>query len=109
MLAPMLFAITMEPLLSFLKEQWNASRMMGIQILQILHLYECMFVDDMGILITTTQQCFSEVEESISLYGKAFEEKLNILKSKVNPIGFTTIPQWFADKGYTIIQQGKIT
>lgn len=91
-LAPTLFAITTQPLLAFLKEERTKGRMRGLQISNSLHLCKHMFAYDMGILIPTTQQCFNEVEESISLYEQASSAKLNIQKSIVLPIGLTTIP-----------------
>lgn len=67
-----------------------------------------MFVDDMGLLILTTNTCLIEVEASISLYERASSAKLSLSKSTIIPIGLPTIPRWVIDKGYDIAPSGEI-
>lgn len=97
-LAPLLFALTTQPLLAFLHEECLQGRMMGIHVFDSLSIYERLFIDDMGFLIPATSECFKQVEDCISLYKLAFGEKLNIQKSTIIPIGLQSIPQWLVTK-----------
>lgn len=68
--------------------------MIGLQISPTLQICERLFVDDVGILIPTSEICFQEVEACIFLYEKASSAKLNMHKSSILPIGFIDIPNW---------------
>lgn len=107
-LAPMLFAMTTQPLLNFLDNERTLGRMIDIKISENLSICEHLFVDDIGILILATPQCYVEVESCIRLYELTSGAKLNISKSIVLPIGLSNIPQWLQDKGSVIISPGTI-
>lgn len=89
----MIFAITTQPLMTFLEAKCSKGRMIGIQISDSLYLCKRMFADDMDILIPTMNSCFTKVEDTISLYEKTSRAKINLSKSTIIPIGISTIPQ----------------
>lgn len=107
-IAPMLFTLCTQPLLTFLQAEQTHSWLLGVRLGDSLHICELLFADDLGVLIPASAQAFQELEEVIHLYEGASGAKLNIQKSSVLPIGLSTIPQWLADKGCTIHKSGDI-
>lgn len=107
-LAPMLFAIYTQSLLTFLQAKRLHKRMQRVCLDASLYIYEWMFVDNLGIFILTIEHNFTKLEEIIMLYEQALRPKLNIHKSTVIPLGINTVRQWLHNKGCQILEQGDI-
>lgn len=108
-LSPLLFAISMQPLLAYIQGERQHGRMVGLQISPSLQICERLFANDVGILILATKSHFQEVEECIHLYERAFGAKLNLRKSLALPIGFSVISSWLQAKGCIFYKPGEIS
>lgn len=61
-LAPMLFAISTQPLPSYIQAECLKGWLLGLQITPSLQICERLFFDEIGIHIPTSEICFQEVE-----------------------------------------------
>lgn len=91
-LAPLLFALSMQPLTTFLYHQWLHGFLSGLNITSNLTLGDRLSTDDMGIFLPADHTSFQAFHKCISIYEQASREKLNLTKSTIIPIGVSPIP-----------------
>jgi hypothetical protein len=79
-LAPLLFAISRQPLISYVDYQIESQKLLATSISKELIVYHKLFADDVGIFIHALEIAFEELRKCITLYEKASGAKLNLQK-----------------------------
>jgi hypothetical protein len=107
-LAPLLFAISTQPLISFIDHQISSGTLQAVQVTKDLTIYHMLFADDVGIFIPAAESAFSELQNCLTYYEEASGAKLNLQKSIITPIAMDAIPQWIKSTGCSITKDGEI-
>jgi hypothetical protein len=107
-LAPLLFAISTQPLIAYIDHQIANKTVPTIQIGPDLTICHMLFADLVGIFIHATEKAFAELRNCLSLYEAALGAKLNLQKSVVIPIAVETLPAWASKTGFSIAQAGEV-
>lgn len=77
-LSPLLFALTTQPLMSYLEAKLATGDLRGVQVMEYLKICHKLFANDMGIFISTTQDSFNKLQEILCTYEWAFGAKINL-------------------------------
>jgi hypothetical protein len=85
-LAPLLFAISTQPLLVRLDNAIESDSAIGIKVSNDSKICHQFFADDVGVFIPATNNAYCQLKEHLNLYEKASGAKLNLQKSVVVPI-----------------------
>jgi hypothetical protein len=85
-LAPLLFAIATQPLITYLDAKILDKELPAIHINDQLSTCHMFFADDVGIFIPATQHAFNLLKSYLDLYEKASGAKLNLQKSIIIPL-----------------------
>jgi hypothetical protein len=107
-LAPLLFALSTQPLLVRLDNALDSDSNLGIQVTENLKIYHRLFADDVGVFIPANQNAFNELQSHINLYEKASGAKLNLKKSIIVPIAMQRIQDWLNEIGCIIAAEGEV-
>jgi hypothetical protein len=107
-LAPLLFAVSTQPLLVRLDNALETSTNLGIQVTNNLKICHRLFADDVGVFIPANQSAFNELQSHIQLYEKASGAKLNLEKSIIVPIALQQIPDWLTETRCIIAAEGEV-
>jgi hypothetical protein len=75
-LAPLLFAISTQPLLARLDTALQQDTELGIKITDSLTVCHRLFADDVGVFLPATETAWDELRQHISLYEKASGARL---------------------------------
>jgi hypothetical protein len=108
-LAPMLFALSTQPLLAYIEAGLKSGSIPGIPISNTLNVAHRLFADDMGIMIPATEEAFNSIRQALSEYEQASGAKLNIQKTIIVPIALQTIPRWITQIGCKVADAREIT
>lgn len=106
-LSPLIFALSMQPLMDYLQHQLTTREFEGVKISEELTICHMLFVDNVGIFIPATKHNFKKLQEALKFYKLASGAKLNLVKSIIVPLVLPSIPQWLRDTGCTISQPGE--
>lgn len=106
-LAPLLFAISTEPLMVSLNSAYDKGTIQGMKFGKTRVDFS-LFADDMGVFIANDSDSFIKLRECIAEYELASGSRLNIEKSCALPMGCTNPPGWLIDAGCKILKQGEI-
>ncbi|KAL3690974.1 hypothetical protein R1sor_004625 [Riccia sorocarpa] len=93
-LAPLLFALSSQPLLSMLANSVQEGSIKGIDIEPGHSLVHQLYADDTGVCLAADRSNFSKLQEILSLYEKASGAHVNLQKSLIMPFGCDTVPDW---------------
>jgi hypothetical protein len=107
-LAPLLFALSTQPLLVRLDNALDSDSNLGIQVTENLKICHRLSADDVRIFIHANQNAFNELQSHINLYEKASGAKLNLEKSIIVPIAMQRIPDWLNETGCIIAAEGEV-
>jgi hypothetical protein len=105
---PLLFAISTQPLISYMDHRIHNQQLPAIQINSSLTVCKMLFADHVGIFIPASETAFIELCNCTSLYEQASGAKLNLQKSVITPISLDIIPDWINKTGCSITKEGKI-
>jgi hypothetical protein len=103
-LAPLLFAIATQPLISYIDAIIEDKTFPAVQINPELSVCHMFFANDVGIFLPATSEAFKALQDCLDIYQKASGAKLNLQKSIIIPMTLETIPPWLAATGCTISQ-----
>jgi hypothetical protein len=106
--APMLFAISMQPLITYIDHQIAINKLPTIKVSPNLVVCHMLFAYNIGIFIPASEISFIELRNCIAQYKAASGAKLNLQKSIKIPIAMETIPRWITETGSSIAQEGQI-
>ncbi|KAL3694356.1 hypothetical protein R1sor_008007 [Riccia sorocarpa] len=107
-LAPLLFALSTQPLMNILKKRQGEGRLKGLSLCgQAQTLYN-LFADDSGVLIRADPENFTALQEAIQLYKDISGAKLNMAKSTIIPIAMERSPDWLSRFECYVAREGKV-
>ncbi|KAL2610597.1 hypothetical protein R1flu_029170 [Riccia fluitans] len=107
-LAPLLFAISTQPLMTLLKNKEAEHKIQGLQLQGPKHTLHNLFADDSGIMLQATEDIFNELKDSIATYEIISGAKLNISKSTIIPVAMESTPSWLHRTGCYVASEGEI-
>ncbi|KAL3682360.1 hypothetical protein R1sor_000382 [Riccia sorocarpa] len=107
-LAPLLFALATQPLMTILKSRAAEGRLPGLKIKANKDMLYSLFADDSGVFIQAEESAFLELQEAVRCYERISGARLNLSKSTVIPLGQDEIPEWLHNSGCHITQKGEI-
>ncbi|KAL3698475.1 hypothetical protein R1sor_012551 [Riccia sorocarpa] len=107
-LAPLLFALATQPLMTIFNERAAQGRLPGLKINLRKMMLHSLFADDSGVFIQAEEEAFGELQEAVRCYERISGAKLNLQKSTVIPLGLETIPDWLQNSGCHITRKGEI-
>lgn len=107
-LSPLLFALTMQPLMEYLYFKLSIGKIDGIQITKELTIWHCLFANDVGIFILPDKHSFAKLRDILWLYKMASGAKLNLAKLVIIPLALPKIPQWLHNTRCTISNPGEV-
>ncbi|KAL3689702.1 hypothetical protein R1sor_016011 [Riccia sorocarpa] len=107
-IAPLLFALSTQPLMEMLKDVQVKGTVQGIQLGDSMQILEALFADDTGLLLKATENNWKGATEVIQKFEVISGAKLNVMKSLAIPIGFTEPPLWLKQTGCKIANAGEI-
>ncbi|KAL3679560.1 hypothetical protein R1sor_022516 [Riccia sorocarpa] len=106
-LAPLLFAMTTQPLMLALREEERLGHIQGLNIVGGKTLLHQLFADDTGICITAVENQFERLKEVIKEFECASGAALNLQKSIVMQLRPRITPTWLEQSGCEIAESGK--
>ncbi|KAL3697371.1 hypothetical protein R1sor_011447 [Riccia sorocarpa] len=106
-LAPLLFAMTTQPLMRTLREEEAQGNIQGLNIGDGKSLLHQLFADDTGICITAEEAQFDKLKEVIRDFEVASGASLNLQKSIVMQMRPGPPQMWMEDSGCEVAGPGK--
>ncbi|KAL3692735.1 hypothetical protein R1sor_006386 [Riccia sorocarpa] len=106
-LAPLLFAMTTQPLMRALREEERNGNIQGLNIGGGHSLLHQLFADDTGICITAEEEQFESLKEVIQEFESASGARLNLQKSVVMQLTPRQHPTWMDEAGCEIVGAGR--
>ncbi|KAL3675966.1 hypothetical protein R1sor_025914 [Riccia sorocarpa] len=106
-LAPLLFAMTTQPLMSALRAEERRGNIRGLNIGDGQTLLHQLFADDTGICITAEERQFETLKEVIKEFEMASGARLNLQKSIVMQLKPRQPPPWMEQSGCEIAVPGR--
>ncbi|KAL3701988.1 hypothetical protein R1sor_020010 [Riccia sorocarpa] len=106
-LAPLLFAMTTQPLMLALREEERIGTIQGLNIGGGRTLLHQLFADDTGICITAVESQFNRLKEVIGEFEGASGACLNLQKSIVMQLRPRGTPTWLEQSGCEVAEPGK--
>ncbi|KAL3697349.1 hypothetical protein R1sor_011425 [Riccia sorocarpa] len=107
-LAPLLFALSTQPLMTILRARQAEGRLVGLKLGEGKQALHNLFADDTGVMIAATPENFEELQRAIIFYEEISGAKLNISKSTVIPIAMTRTPGWLNNIGCYVAREGEV-
>ncbi|KAL2610564.1 hypothetical protein R1flu_029137 [Riccia fluitans] len=107
-LAPLLFAISTQPLMTLLKNKEAEQKIQGLQLQGPKHTLHNLFADDSGIMLQATEDIFNELKDSIATYEIISGAKLDISKSTIIPVALESTPSWLHRTICYVAREGEI-
>ncbi|KAL3683828.1 hypothetical protein R1sor_001850 [Riccia sorocarpa] len=107
-LAPLLFSLPTQPLMTILKNHADAGLLPGLQINAQKAMLHSLFADDSGVTIQADEAAFLQLHEAVRCYERISGARLNLEKSTVIPLGLDEIPPWLQSSGCHISSKGEI-
>ncbi|KAL3675236.1 hypothetical protein R1sor_025184 [Riccia sorocarpa] len=107
-IAPMLFAISTQPLMALLRDEERKGRIQGVSVpggRPFLHQF---FADDSGINITASEAVFNRIKWIVKRFENISGALLNLSKSVVIPLSLKENPQWLKDSGRIIAREKEL-
>jgi hypothetical protein len=101
-LASLLFALSTQPLITYMDHQISTNQLPAIEINNKLTVCQMLFADDVGIFIPATEIAFTALLKCLTTYEAASRAKLNLQKSIITPIALCPIPNWLTNTGCAI-------
>ncbi|KAL3690009.1 hypothetical protein R1sor_016318 [Riccia sorocarpa] len=95
-LAPLLFAMSTQPLMRRLREEERRGNIRGLNIGEGRSLLHQLFADDTGICISMEEQHFTRLQEVIRDYEMASGARLNVQKSTIMQLKPGPSPDWLS-------------
>ncbi|KAL3690427.1 hypothetical protein R1sor_016736 [Riccia sorocarpa] len=105
-LAPLLFAMTTQPLMKALREEERKGNIQGLNIGRGQSLLHQLFADDTGICITAEERQFDNLKEAIREFEVASGACLNLQKSIVMQLTPGPPPAWLDQTGCEVAGPG---
>ncbi|KAL3689287.1 hypothetical protein R1sor_015596 [Riccia sorocarpa] len=106
-LAPLLFAMTTQPLMRLLREEESQGRILGVTYGGESTLLHQIYADDTGINITMCEEQFTRLRLVIHDFEGISGAKLNLNKSLIMPIRPINPPAWVQESGCEIAGAGR--
>ncbi|KAL3693205.1 hypothetical protein R1sor_006856 [Riccia sorocarpa] len=106
-LAPLLFAMTTQPLMRALREEERLGNIKGLNIGEDRTLLYQLFAEDIWICITTEENQFARLKEVIADFETTSGAYLNLQKSIVMKLRPGRTPAWLEEAGCEIAEPGK--
>ncbi|KAL3701989.1 hypothetical protein R1sor_020011 [Riccia sorocarpa] len=106
-LAPLLFALTTQPLMRLLRVEEVEGRLAGINIGEGKNILHHLYADDTGINITLEERYFRNLQQTISRFEEVSGAKLNLAKSLIMPLAPGRMPAWVYRTGCEVAEAGK--
>ncbi|KAL3675581.1 hypothetical protein R1sor_025529 [Riccia sorocarpa] len=106
-LAPLLFAMTTQPLMRLLRTEESAGRLKGVCYGGESTLLHQIYADDTGINITLCEEQFARLRQVIHDFEQVSGVKLNVNKSMIMPIRPSAPLAWVQETGCDIAAEGK--
>ncbi|KAL3675865.1 hypothetical protein R1sor_025813 [Riccia sorocarpa] len=106
-LAPLLFAMSTQPLMRLLREEERRGNIQRTNIGGDGTLLHQLFADDTGISITMEEQQFARLQEVIRDYEQASGARLNVQKSTIMQLKPGPAPEWLAGTRCEIAGPGR--
>ncbi|KAL3694277.1 hypothetical protein R1sor_007928 [Riccia sorocarpa] len=106
-LAPLLFAMTTQPLMLALREEERHGNIQGLNIGDGRALLHQLFADDTGICITAEEEQFDKLKVVIGEFEAASGACLNLQKSVVMQLRPGTPQSWMEEAGCEVASEGK--
>ncbi|KAL3694436.1 hypothetical protein R1sor_008087 [Riccia sorocarpa] len=107
-IAPMLFALSTQPLMEMLREERVQGRLQGLETGSGKEILEALFADDTGLLLHADEENWKRAGEVIRRFEVMSGAKLNANKSLVVPIGFQDPPGWLLKTGCKFATEGEV-
>lgn len=107
-LAPLLFVLATQPLMTEMKLSFQAGRLRGYQVGDTVLLDYSLFADDMGVFIDNSHSSFQELRLVLAKYEVSSGARLNLSKSSILLLGMDRPPDWFALTGCSLMQRGDV-
>lgn len=95
-IAPFLFVLSTQPLMSLLAKSAQEGELVGLQICPGLQLLHQLFVDDTWIFIRSTEENYRKPSTLIVEYERIFGVQLNLQKSILIQLNFGPSLDWFS-------------
>ncbi|KAL3675882.1 hypothetical protein R1sor_025830 [Riccia sorocarpa] len=105
-LAPLLFALTTQPLMMLLRREEQEGRITGLNIGDSKSLLHQLYADDTGINITLAEANFNQLQQVIGRFEQVSGAKLNLSKSLIMPLAPTRLPGWVYRSGCEVAEAG---
>ncbi|KAL3679921.1 hypothetical protein R1sor_022877 [Riccia sorocarpa] len=106
-LAPLLFAMTTQPLMRALREEERIENLQGLNIGGEQSMLHQLFADDTSICITAEERQFEKLKEVIKEFENASGACLNLQKLMVMQLKPQQQPEWMASTGCEIAGPGR--
>lgn len=108
LLAPLLFAISMQPLMALLQNAISTGKVRGVKINSNTHIYHKLFADDLGVSLEFDENIFTTFHDCIKLYEHASGATLNQMKSSFLMLACETMPRWVTRMSCKICKKDEI-
>ncbi|KAL3702431.1 hypothetical protein R1sor_020453 [Riccia sorocarpa] len=106
LLAPLLFAVSTQPLMRLLREEEREKRLTGLNMGGERTLLHQLYADDTGINVTMEEIHFNRLQEVIHRFERCSWARLNMSKSLIMPLAPTVIPNWVQTTGCRVAGPG---
>jgi hypothetical protein len=107
-LAPLLFAISTQPLMQLLKEGAGKGELKGITLDSSHQLLFQLFADDTGIFFEATEENFQAIMRYIQVFETISGARINLEKSVLVQLDAGPEPDWFRRAGCTIARDRQV-
>ncbi|KAL3693857.1 hypothetical protein R1sor_007508 [Riccia sorocarpa] len=107
-LAPLLFAISTQPLMSILRKREAEGRLRGLPLTGNRNLLHNLYADDSGVMIQADLQNFNELQDAVQLYEDISGAKMNMSKTTVILVAMDSSPTWLTAHGCYIAREGEV-
>ncbi|KAL3696859.1 hypothetical protein R1sor_010935 [Riccia sorocarpa] len=104
-LAPLLFALSTQPLMVLLREQEEKGHLTSVKIAPGKTALHNFYADDSGVLLGATPDNLAVLHQTIKEYESISGANLNLEKSIVIPVVMETLPDWLRQSGYYIAKE----
>ncbi|KAL3687986.1 hypothetical protein R1sor_014295 [Riccia sorocarpa] len=101
-LAPLLFALSTQPLMRVLRKEEEDGSLQGLQIPGMRSIIHELFADDTSLFIEATARDFQRARSCIEKFERASGASLNVQKSMVMALGNPRQLGWLRDSGCLI-------
>ncbi|KAL3682038.1 hypothetical protein R1sor_000060 [Riccia sorocarpa] len=107
-LAPLMFALSTQPLMCLLKEQQEQGNLGGLKLSDDRTALYNLYADDSGVLIRASPENLRVLQETVGKYERISGARLNLDKSIIIPIAMTDDPNWLGQTGCYIAHEGEV-